>query len=538
MNPKSRRQLRPANSPISGVHPSPFRSVLALLTDERWRIGILVAAAAVMAFLSFDPKLDTWGDNAFFIILGRSIASGQGMRDISHPNVPPSAYFFGFPAMLAIIEWLSPGNHLAEKLLIVGWFLLAIPLCYLLARDLIGPGPALWTAILIASNPFMLLWSSQVMTEMPFLSVSLLALFLLGRASAKSDRPSDPLFVGSLAAILLAMTIRSAGVVLAIAAPLAMIIRRRYRLVAVMLLLLIAAIVGAVIAGYGPALWSYAPRLFGPSKGGPSGGAAFQNLVWRARANLWYQFVINLPVMIVPSPGPWLPASLLFGFRAVALLVLPLIVVGLARMLWRSEPWAVYTGLYLIAVLIWQPDLAITRAAIPVLPFLILSLVVGAMGALAWSRQRWPKGSVRLQSGLLSLALAANLWGNVEFIRTFREYPPGWQSYFEAASWIEQHTSPESIVAARKPSLLYLTSKRRSIFPPYSPSPEEFLERLRRSHATHVIVDQLGFRETGQLLVPAIRRYPDIFRPVYVTITQPPTYVVEIHWPDSATFSR
>jgi hypothetical protein len=512
--------------------------VLAVLTDERWRIGILVAAAAIMAFLSFDPKLDTWGDNAFFIILGRSIASGQGMRDISHPNVPPSSYFFGFPSMLAIIEWLSPGNHLAEKLLIVGWFLLAIPLCYLLARDLIGPGPAFWTAVLIASNPFMLLWSSQVMTEMPFLSVSLLSLFLLGRASAKSDRPLDPLFVGSLAAILLAMTIRSAGVVLAIAAPLAMIIRRRYRLVAVMLLLLIAAIVGAVIAGYGPALWSYAPRLFGPSKGGPSGGAAFQNLVWRARANLWYQFVINLPVMIVPSPGPWLPASLLFGFRAVALLVLPLIVVGLARMLWRSEPWAVYTGLYLLAVLIWQPDLAITRAAIPVLPFLILSLVLGAMGALAWSRQRWPKGSVRLQSGLLSLALAANLWGNVEFIRTFREYPPGWQSYFEAASWIEQHTPPDSIVAARKPSLLYLTSKRRSIFPPYSPSPEEFLERLRRSHATHVIVDQLGFRETGQLLVPAIRSHPEIFRPVYVTITQPPTYVVEIHWPDAPASSK
>jgi hypothetical protein len=305
-----------------------------------------------------------------------------------------------------------------------------------------------------------------------------------------------------------------------------------------MLLVLIAAIAGAVIAGYGPALWSYVPRLFGPSKGGPSGGAAFQNLVWRARANLWYQFVINLPVMIVPSPGSWLPASLLFGFRAVALLVLPLIVVGLARMLWRSEPWAVYTGLYLLAVVIWQPDLAITRAAIPVLPFLIISLVVGAMGALAWSRQRWPKGSVRLQSGLLGLALAANLWGNVEFIRTFREYPPGWQGYFEAASWIEQHTSPESIVAARKPSLLYLTSKRRSIFPPYSPSPEEFLERLRRSHATHVIVDQLGFRETGQLLVPAIRSHPEIFRPVYVTITQPPTYVVEIHWPDAPASSK
>jgi hypothetical protein len=207
-------------------------------------------------------------------------------------------------------------------------------------------------------------------------------------------------------------------------------------------------------------------------------------------------------------------------------------------MLRRSETWAVYTGLYLLATLVWQPELAITRAVIPVLPFLILSVVVGAMGVLAWCRHWWPKSRVWPQAALLGLGLASNLLGNVDFVRTFREYPPPWQSYFEAASWIDRHTSRDSIVAARKPTLLYLTSNRRSIHLPYSASPERFLKRLRRSHATHVVVDQLGFRETPQFLVPAIRHYPEVFQPVFVTMARPPTYVVEIRWPDLATFSR
>ncbi len=536
MKAKTRRRRRSVNSPVLGGWPSSTHPLLALLSEERWKIALLVAGAAFLAFLSFDPKLDTWGDNAFFIILGRSIASGQGMRVISNPEAPSAGYAFGFPAMLAIIEWLSPGNHLAEKLLVVGWFLLAIPLLYLLARDVAAPGPALWTGILAASNPFMLLWSHQVMTEMPFLSLGLLVLVLLGRTVAKGDRPSDPRFLWSLAAILGTMTIRSVGLLVALAVSLVMIVRRRPRQLVFVLAFATAVMAWAIFAGYGPVLWSYAPRFFGPSPGSPSGGGVVQNLIARAKDNLWYQFLINLPMVILPFPRPWLTPWLLIAFRA--LLALPLLAVGLARMLWRSEPWAVYTGLYLLALLFWQPEYAITRAVIPVIPLLILSVVVGAMDVVAWCRCRWPKGSVWLQSGLLGLALTVNLWCNIDFVRTFREYSPPWQSYFEAASWISQHTPRESIVAARKPYLLHLASKRRSIFPPYSPSPEQFLERLRRSRATHVVVDQLGFRETPQFLVPAIRRYPEIFRPVYVTVTRPPTYVVEIRWPDTATSSQ
>lgn len=490
-----------------------------------------------MAFLSFDPKLDIWGDNATFIILARSIASGQGMRESGELGLA-TGFTFGFPAMLAIIEWLSPGNHLAEKLLVVGWFLLAIPLLYLLARDVVGPGPALWTAALTASNPIMLRWSNQVMTEMPFLSVSLLALLLLGRAMAKGDRPSDPMFLGSLATILVAMTIRGVGLVLALTAPLSILIRRRYRLLAAILLLLIAATTGAIVAGYGPVRWGYVPRLFGPFFEAQTVGGTFENLMGRAKTNIWRQVFINIPVMILPFPGAWLAPQLLVGLRyLLALIVLSLIVVGLGRMLRRSEPWAVYTGFYLLAIVIWEPELAIMRALIPVVPFLFLSIVVGAMPVLAWCHQRWPKGSPWLRSGLVGLVFAVNLWGNIDFAQTFRDYPPQWQSYFEAAAWIEQHTPRDSIIAARKPTLLYLISKRRSIYPPYSSSPEQFLERLRGSPATHVVVDQID-PQNRQLLVPAIRRYPEIFRPVYATVTRPPTYVVEIRWTDAAASSR
>ena len=537
MKPKTRRRRRLVNSPVL-AGPSSTHPVLALLSEERWKIALLVAGAAFMAFLSFDPKLDMWGDNANFIILARSIASGQGMRESGELGLG-TGFTFGFPAMLAIIEWLSPGNHLAEKLLVVGWFLLAIPLLYLLARDVVGPGPALWTAALTASNPLMLRWSNQVMTEMPFLSVSLLALLLLGRAMAKGDRPSDPMFLGSLAAILVAMTIRSVGLVLVLATPLSILIRRRYRLLAAILLFLIAAMTGANVAGYGPLLWSYVSRLFGPFFEAHTIEGGFEHLMGRAQTNIWRQVFINIPVMILPFPGAWLAPRLLVGLRyLLALIVLSLLVVGLGRMLRRSEPWAVYTGLYLLAIVFWEPELAVMRALIPVVPFLFVSIVVGAMPVLAWCHQRWPKGSPRLRTGLVGLVFAVNLWGNIDFARTFRDYPPQWQSYFEAAAWIEQHTPRDSIIAARKPSLLYLTSKRRSIYWPYSSSPEQFLGALHGSPATHVVVDQLGFPDTQQLLVPAIRRYPENFRLVYATVTRPPTYVVEIRWPKAAAPSR
>ena len=492
-----------------------------------------------MAFLFFDAKLDTWGDNALFIILGRSIASGQGMRDISYPGTPVSGYAFGFPVMLAIIEWLSPGNHLAEKLLIVGWYLLAIPLCYLLARDLVGPKPALWSAVLIASSPFMLRWSHQVMTEMPFLSVSLLGLLLLGRATAEGDRLSDPRFIGSLAAILMAMTIRSPGLLLALAALLVVIARRRYRSFAVILVLLIVAITGAVIAGYGAILLGYIPRFVGPPGGTPDSGGVFQNVIGRVQTNVWRQVFVNIPVMILPFPGGWLNPRLLVGLRGLlALVVLSLLVVGLGRMFRRSEPWAVYTGLYLLAVVIWDPQWAVMRTLIPIVPFLCLSIVVGVMPVLAWCQQRWPKGGSWPQSGLVSLVFAIHVWGNIDSAQTFRTYPPQWQSYFEAAAWIEQHTPPNSIIAARKPTLLYLTSKRRSMMPLYSPSPEELLEWLHTSRATHVVIDQLEFPETSQFLVPAIRHYPEIFRPVYATMVHPPTYVLEIRRTETAASSK
>jgi hypothetical protein len=46
----------------------------------------LLIVFLVLAILSFDPRTFLGGDNATYILLAKSIASGHGYRDIWTPN--------------------------------------------------------------------------------------------------------------------------------------------------------------------------------------------------------------------------------------------------------------------------------------------------------------------------------------------------------------------------------------------------------------------------------------------------------------------
>ena len=49
-----------------------------------------------MYVAALDPRLFLWGDNAHYIIVAKSLATGQGFRDIQTPGNPP----FTFPVPL------------------------------------------------------------------------------------------------------------------------------------------------------------------------------------------------------------------------------------------------------------------------------------------------------------------------------------------------------------------------------------------------------------------------------------------------------
>ena len=166
----------------------------------------------LMGILLFDANLSLTGDNAQFINLGRSLADGHGLSEtIEGEPIPHTKYPFGFPLLLAITDIIFPDNLIALKSLIVLLYAISIPLTYLLIRRF-APSPiALGVSALCLASPLLLDYSHQVMSEIPFLLFSLIALLLLHRAQKSSTLSTLAL---AIIAMIAAYHIRSAGIIL------------------------------------------------------------------------------------------------------------------------------------------------------------------------------------------------------------------------------------------------------------------------------------------------------------------------------------
>src|SRR3954467_11504595 len=71
-------------------------------TEYATAIAALLACAAFYV-VAINPAFYLWGDNAHYIIVAKSVATGHGLRDLHTPGNPP----FSFPVPLFPLA-LSP----------------------------------------------------------------------------------------------------------------------------------------------------------------------------------------------------------------------------------------------------------------------------------------------------------------------------------------------------------------------------------------------------------------------------------------------
>ena len=185
---------------------------LAQYENKPYFLPALGLCGLLMGILLFDANLSLTGDNAQFINLGRSLAEGYGLAEtIEGEPIPHTKYPFGFPLLLAITHILFPANLIALKSLVVLLYAISIPLTYLLIREFAAPPMALGASALCLVSPHLLDYSHQVMSEIPFLLFSLIALLLLHRAQKSNTLSTLAL---AIVAIITAYYIRSAGIIL------------------------------------------------------------------------------------------------------------------------------------------------------------------------------------------------------------------------------------------------------------------------------------------------------------------------------------
>ena len=94
-------------------------------TAEFWTLYVILGIALTLAVTAWDANLAPYGDNADFILAGRRLSETGSMGAERFP--------VGFPAMIALMDWVVPGVGPA-KVMVCLWYLAAVALTYFVVK--------------------------------------------------------------------------------------------------------------------------------------------------------------------------------------------------------------------------------------------------------------------------------------------------------------------------------------------------------------------------------------------------------------------
>jgi len=372
------------------------------LTD--WLPSAAVIVIGLWAFNSF--PVGVLHDDAVYVILAKSLATHQGYRYLNLPGAPAATHFPpGYPALLSLLWLVSPSLSISIvlfKIINVVFLAVIAVQCRRLLRDQLdfGPRASAVLAFLAAASIPVLILSALVMSETLFLAIAMWGLVAAGR-SLRTPR-STPMLVGAAALAALSVLVRTHGVALVGALFVALLTYRRWRDAAIT-----AALAIVVLAPW--QLWTAAHQADVPivlqgaygSYGGWIGRALGENgvsFVARTIASNVGRTAETLSMAIAPVSAA-VP-------RAVALVVLVLLVGAGARTMWANARVALlFTGFYMAIVLAWPVEPA--RYLWGVWPLLFILPAVGVRTIWTWVPRESAQRYARL--GMLAASIAAGI---------------------------------------------------------------------------------------------------------------------------------
>ena len=481
----------------------------------------ILIIATVLGILFFDSTLSLSGDNGEFVVLGRSLASGQGLvyGNMPHPTAA-TKYPPGFPVLLGLVDLVLPDSILAMKALVLILFVVSCLLTYRVLSHEGDAATALVVTGLSLASCALLEFSHTVLSEVPYLAASLCAL----RAIQRCDRGVGAL-VGVVVFSALAYSMRSVGIVFIPTVSLVLLMRGRPRegLVAAagILLLLLPWVLYTSQAGPG----GYVKVLLSADPYGPNPeGATAMQLVGRFGANLWTYGFRFIPQVLLPGPFLFFKEAGEYHWWMWAAAVACGGAVSGYLLAWRRPtPVRVYLLVYLGVILLWPHVWSDRRFLIPVVPLLFNAAAVTVRDLAV---RFLPKVYARRAVFALSVTavVASNAVGCYHLYTQKGKIPLAWRRYFEAGDWIGKNSDSGAVVACRKPFLMHLASGRKTVSYPWA-SPMEVSAGLGASGAGLVVLDGLGFGSNLKYLAQAVLALDEQF-PVLHRVNGSHTYVL------------
>lgn len=512
----------------------------SLLKWAPWGLALVILALGFSVWESFPPGI--WHDDGVYVLLGRSLAEGDGLRYVGVQGAPLAPKFPPlFPLVLSLIWILNPS--IPENIPLLGAVNIIVTavasgiFALYLKKVLQLPAPfALAVTAIIWISAHLWRVASVPLSEPIFLLCLLLALWAGGKMEEKEGSGPALLFLLAGGCALYARTL---GVAVLVAGAAALLFNRRRKAAfwigsGTLALLLPWVLwtrwaVGSIPDPLLDTLGPYGGWLVGQILHQPSEFALF--VVGNAG---------HLLARIVTLLIPGLPVSQ----GLLGAVMAPVLILGLWELFRRSKVLVLTLGLSLGILLVW-PFQEI-RLLVPFQPILMLSVVMGFWRFLY--SPRWNK-TVRAVGAVAALAWA----GAFTSVNLFR-LSTGWvvepygvrsEALLDASRAVREKTPPDAVVGA--PELwsgIHLITGRTVIpsarFRPLSGdepvegTPQQQYEVWIESGVTHILVEH-GGRVHGS----ALDRIDALCAPGTISVLdmQPGRVLVALAW-DTACQDR
>ncbi len=483
--------------------------------------GLLLFVSLVLAMLTFDSFLHTNGDNAIYVILGESIAEGNGYRNMHgtaesfHSQYPPV-----FPFLIAVTNWLSPGNFADYKIMVTVFYIASVLACYW-AFSTVSKVTGLILALLVAVNFEIVSFGHWIMSEVPSMFFALMTFGFLQRL----DQSKLKHLILAAVFCSLGLLTRSALIFLVPSGLLFLWIQKKWKDGAVFGLVSITPVFiwSAVKNAHGSAGGGYAAKILQMNPYRPElGTMSLGDLISRMVENFTIYTNSIIPSMLFPSVYTNETIAMIRNgqgslfLSVISIAIIICFIAGLVQGIRKNEWLTVSIIFCAVGILLLWPSVWTTqRFVIPIMPFLLLISFYGFSLLNSWRYADW------LKTAVVALVVISSL-SRMEAGR--KEYPAQFAQYKAASQWVGRNSKTGDVIACRKGEFTYLFSDRKCIRYKYSLNPEEIINQFIKYNVKYVIVDQLGFSSTPRYLVPAIQENPAFFNLVYVT-PKPENYV-------------
>jgi hypothetical protein len=493
-------------------------SVASKFPKEKLIYYIVILLAFIFSYsYIYDKKVDRGGDSASYYMLGKSIAQGDGYSSISSPAKPPANHYPpGYPAIVgAVMKIFSDKIStviIANGIMFLASVILLFELFLLLTANI---NLAFVASFLLLVNYHLLRYSTMMMSEIPFLLFSVLALVLFIK-QMEDERPfyKSPYFYTALLMLSWSYYIRSAGIALIGAVMLYLLINKKWSLILAYGAGFVALALPWFIRGQKLGGNPYIKALTLVNYYKPDEGYLdFNGFVARFFNNVTRYFTKEIRDGLFPTSMEMdYQKEATAGDWFIGIIILALVFFGLFKL--PKYRWIIlgYVAASFGIFFLWPDVWYGTRFELPVIPFLMLGLIYGL-----WELVYLISLKINFDRRLSPLWFAVFIILFLPGVKRAhteakKKYDSNFNDYFELAKWMKENVKEDAMVACRKPDMFYLFSGKYVCNYKYTEDDRDLIEDLKKKGVTYVVIENLGFASTGRYLVPAIQKNEKKFR--------------------------